>query len=75
MQGFVAHLVVSLVVCRVKHEGLLGRLDHAYMTELVDEEAALQSVVYSQAAARDLTRALSGPQDNMHRARSYPLYA
>ena len=41
MQRFVAHLVVSVVVQRVEHERLFGRLNHAYMTQLVHEEAVL----------------------------------
>lgn len=51
MQRFIAHLIVPLNIGRVEDERLLGRLDHADMAELVDEETAFVRVEYGRPVA------------------------
>ena len=45
MQCFVAHFIVALNVGGVEDERLLGRLYHANMAELVDEEATVDQLL------------------------------
>jgi hypothetical protein len=49
MQCFISHFIVALIVCRVEDKRLLGRLYHADMAELVDEEAVFgQQLVHGR---------------------------
>lgn len=59
---------MSIVVRGVEHERLFGRINHAYMTEFVDEEAVPDQSPVERLSYYNLTRAPSGLPDMMDRA-------